>query len=349
MMVHRSALLAVLAFGLAFGGSLSRAQWVSQESGTAARLRGLSVVGPKVAWASGAKGTVILTIDGGATWRARPVPGGTDLDFRDVHAVDAQTAYLLAIGEGEKSRIYKTTDAGATWTLQHTNLDPKGFLDAIAFWDADHGIALGDPVNGRYTILTTDDGGKTWIQGGAEGMPPALPMEGAFAASGTCLVTLGERNVWFGTGGGRSARVFRSTDRGRTWTVHETPMRAGSATTGVFSLAFRDDTHGVIVGGAYDLPDRRGQVVATTEDGGTSWKVVEGREPAGFRSAVAFVEPGDPLWLITVGPSGSDTSTDGGRTWRPLTSSGFHAVGFAGAAAGWAVGEDGRVAKFERP
>ena len=346
-MIRHRGRLAVLACGLALVGQPGRAQWVPQDSGTKARLRGLSVVGPEVAWASGTKGSVILTTDGGKTWRARPVPGATDLDFRDVHAVDARTAYLLSIGEGEKSRIYKTTDGGGTWALQHTNHDPKGFLDAIAFWDPDHGLALGDPVDGRYTLLTTDDGGTTWTKGKGEGMPPALPNEGAFAASGTCLVIQGERDAWFGTGGGKTARVFRSRDRGRTWTDHETPLRADSPTSGIFSLAFRDSDHGVVVGGSYDQPDRKGRVAATTEDGGTTWKLVNSQEPGGFRSAVAFVRRGDPLGLIAVGPSGSDASNDGGRTWQPLGTTGFHAVGFTGPDAGWAVGEDGRVAKFK--
>ena len=223
--------------------------------------------------------------------------------------------------------------------------DPTGFLDALAFWDADHGLALGDPVGGRYTVLTTADGGAHWTKAKAEGMPPALAGEGAFAASGTCLTTLGDAEAWFGTGGGATARVFRTRDRGATWTVHDTPIRAGSATSGIFSVAFRDADHGVIVGGSYDQPDRGGQVAATTNDGGTTWTVVERDEPKGFRSAVAFVG-GAPQKVLAVGPSGSDLSTDGGRTWAPITGEGYHAVGFAGPGAGWAVGEAGRVAKF---
>ncbi len=321
------------------------AQWVAQESGTKARLRGVSVVGPEVAWASGAGGTVLMTLDGGKTWKPRPVPDASGLDFRDVVAIDARTAYLLAIGEGEKSRIFKTKDGGTSWTLQLTNRDPKGFLDALAFWDADHGLALGDPVDGRFTIVTTDDGGKTWVKSGIEGMPPALPREGAFAASGTCLITQGHHNAFFATGGANVARVFRSRDRGRTWTASETPIRAGSATSGIFSLAFRDADHGVIVGGSYDRPDLGGRIVATSDDGGTTWKSSEGPNPQGFRSAVAYLDR--PNRLVTVGPSGSDLSNDGGKSWKPLGPLGFHAVNFAGPDAGWAVGEEGRIARFQ--
>ena len=317
--------------------------WNPQTSGTTERLRGVSVVSDKIAWASGAKGTILRTIDGGASWTPQSVPNAEDLDFRDIHAVDARVAYALSIGEAEKSRIYKTTDGGESWTLQHTNRDPKGFLDAIAFWDADHGVALGDPVEGRYMILTTDDAGKTWTPIKPEGMPLALPGEGAFAASGTCLIVGKDDNVWFGTGGAKSARVFRSTDRGRTWSAHETPIRAGAATSGIFSVAFRDANHGVIVGGAYDQADRKGQIAATTDDGGMTWNLVTESEPNGFRSAAAFIEDGNTPRLVAVGPSGTDLSTDLGRSWKPLGTTGFHAVGFAGNGVGWGVGENGRI------
>lgn len=323
------------------------AQWEPQESGTKARLRGISVVSQDVAWASGTKGTVIRTIDGGTTWTPTIIPDAAALDFRDIHAVDAKTAYVLSIGEGEKSRIYKTLDGGNTWQLQHKNPDPKVFLDAIAFWDPDHGLALGDPVDGRYTILTTDDGGKTWTKGTPNGMPPALEKEGAFAASGTCLITQGDQNAWFGTGGGKTARVFRSQDRGRTWTVHETPIRANAPASGIFSLAFRDASHGAIVGGTYDQVDRKGQIAATTEDGGKTWKVVEQQEPNGYRSAVIPLGKLSETTFLAVGPSGTDISNDDGRTWKSLGNKGFHATATAGREATWAVGEDGAVAKFK--
>ena len=318
-------------------------KWTPQKSGTDARLRGVSVASKDVVWASGTKGTVLRTTDGGATWLARIVPDAAALDFRDIHAFDAQRAVVLAIGPGEKSRIYKTADGGDTWSLRHTNRDPKGFLDAIAFFDVQHGIALGDPVDGRFTILTTDDGGDTWQQGDAAGMPKALDKEGAFAASGTCLVAQGDKNAWFGTGGGATARVFRSTDRGRTWTAHDTPIAAGGPTLGIFSLAFRDADHGVAVGGGYDQPDRKGRVAARTGDGGKTWVIADAPGPAGFRSAVAYV--GDRSWLVAVGPSGTDSSADDGRTWHPRDAEGFHAVGFVGQN-GWAVGERGKIAKF---
>jgi photosystem II stability/assembly factor-like uncharacterized protein len=327
-------------------GSSAAAQWASQPSGTNAKLRGLCAVSEQVAWASGTGGTCLRTADGGRTWRALTVPDAGGLDFRDVHAFDADNAFLLSIGEGEKSRILRTADGGVTWSTAHVNRDPKGFLDAIAFFDRDHGLALGDPVGGRFMVLTTADGGKTWDAVPPGGIPEALPGEGAFAASGTCLLAGSDGRAWFATGGGRVARIFRSDDRGRTWTVHETPLAAGKPSSGVFSLSFRDGENGVAVGGDYKEPGRAADVVALTSDGGKTWTRPAGPLPGGYRSAVCHVPGTQGRTLVAVGPTGSDVSHDGGESWRPLETTGFNAVQFAGPTAGWAVGDDGLVARF---
>jgi hypothetical protein len=217
--------LAVLVFQVAFAQT-----WVMQQTGTSASLRGVSAVSDRVVWASGSGGTWIRTTDGGATWHAAIVPGAETLDFRGIHAIDATTAWLLSSGPGDKSRIYKTTDAGGHWTLQYTNPDAKGFFDAIAFWNPAHGVVVGDPVDGQFVILTTDDGGTTWKR---QATPAALPNEGAFAASNTCLRVSGSGGVWFGTGGPGAARVFRSKDGGRSWTIATTQIRNDGASAGI--------------------------------------------------------------------------------------------------------------------
>jgi len=319
--------------------------WEKQLSATTVRLRGVSAVSARVAWASGQGGTYTRTIDGGRSWRSGIVPGAEALDFRDVDAFDANTAYLLAIGEGDKSRIYKTNDGGASWTMQFKNENPAAFFDAMAFWDRDHGIAMSDPVAGRFLIITTADGGRNWVPTRSDGMPPALEGEGGFAASGTCITVYGRNNVWFGTGGPNGARVFRSSNRGRTWAVAPTPLARGKA-AGVFSLTFWNARKGIAVGGDYTKESDATGNVATTVDGGRTWKTVDVSRPVGYRSAVVHV-PGTPRrTLMAVGPSGTDYSRDGGRHWIPISSEGFHAVSFAQAGAGWAVGENGVIARY---
>ena len=340
--------LMVAILGITLLCNVSAAQWTHQPSGTTARLRGLAVVNAKVVWASGTEGTYVRTTDGGITWKSATVPGATDLDFRDVHAADERKAFLLSIGAGEKSRIYQTADGGDTWALRFINHDPRGFLDAIAFWDADHGIAMGDPVDGRFTILTTGDGGVNWKKAPPETMPLAKQGEGAFAASGTCLVVQGDRNAWFGTGGGAASRVFRTADEGQTWTAHETPIPAGKPSAGIFSLAFRDPNLMVSPSEAITKPrSKRQRVVAKTSDGGLTWTMPAGPGPGGYRSAVAYVPGLAQPTLVAVGPTGSDFSSDGGETWTPLGKMGFHAVAFTGPIdGGWGVGDDGITARW---
>lgn len=268
------------------------------------------------------------------------MPGADKLDFRDVEAFDAFTAYLLSAGPGMDSRIYKTTDGGKNWTLQFTNTEPDGFLDALAFWDERHGIALGDPVKGQFQLIVTDDGGTNWKPLISTNLPPALPKEGAFAASGTCLVTFGTSDVWLGTGGARSARIFHSADRGRSWTVSDTPIVAGSESAGVFSIAFRDKKHGMIVGGDYRKANETGATVAFTADGGKTWKRIDKALP--YRSCVAWAKD---RW-VAVGPSGSDVARDDGATWQSLDRHDYNSVAFTSSGVGWAVGPKGRIARF---
>src|SRR5262245_60214809 len=322
------------------------AQWTKQHGGMNSRFRGVSAISPLIAWASGSGGTYVRTTDGGNNWKFGVVPdASSQLDFRDVQAVDATTAYLLSIGPGEQSRIYKTTD-GRTWTLQFSNKNPKAFFDAFAFWDAQTGIAVSDPVDGHFILIKTTDGGKSWDQLPTESAPQSIDGDGAFAASGTCIAVEGKKNVWFGTGGAAIARVFRSTDGGQSWKVSTTPITAGNASSGIFSIAFKDGKNGVIVGGDYKKESEGGNNVALTADGGATWTLANGARPSGFRSAVSYVPGTRGPMLVAVGPSGSDYSTDNGKSWIALGAEGFHAASFAGPDGGWAVGEAGRVAKF---
>ena len=315
-------------------------QWAPQPSGVTVRLRGVSAVSADVAWASGAAGTVLRTTDGGRTWQRRPVPGSDGLDFRDVDATSATTAHVLSIGPGEASRIFRTGDGGATWTETFRNTEADAFFDALTFADAGHGAAVSDAVAGRFVVRVTGDGGRTWTPVPADRLPPALPGEGAFAASGTNVAMAGADRVWIGTTKGR---VLRSADGGRTWSVVQTPVATGEA-TGIFSIAFRDATHGGVVGGTYQREGEAGANAALTSDGGVTW-TAPARGLTGFRSVVAWLpSPGRPL--LAVGPSGADWSSDGGRTWQPAGGDGYDAFSAAPSGrVGWATGAGGRIAR----
>lgn len=320
-------------------------RWTTLQSGVKARLRGISVVSQKVIWASGSGSTVLRTVDGGSTWRTIKITDD-QLDFRDIDAVDANTAYVLSIGNGPASRIYKTTDAGATWQLQFTNEDAKAFYDALSFWDVTHGIVVGDSVDGAFYILTTTNG-HDWTRVPAASLPPALESEGAFAASGSNIALVGKSHAWIATGGANKSRVLRTNDGGRTWSIAETPLKAGPS-TGAFSIAFRDAQHGIIVGGDYKLEKEAVDNAAITTDGGVTWKLIKGL--SGYRSKVAYV-PGS-TWLVAVGPSGADLSEDEGETWKPIAGPGFDTLSFVPSlrresAVAFGSGVDGTMGRLE--
>ncbi len=306
-------------------------------------LRGLSVAPDGTIWASGTGGTVLRSPDGGRSWVARSIPDAAALDLRDVEAVSATTAYAMVAG-ADTARIYRTTDGGGHWTRQYDDSRKGVFLDGIAFWDGSRGIALGDPMDRRFLILRTDDGGAHWTELPADAAPAALAGEAAFAASGTAVVVGPAGRAWIGTGGGATARVFRSSDYGRSWAASDTPI-PGSASAGIFSLAFRDTLSGIAVGGDYAHSRAARANVALTADGGRTWALGDSAEVTAYLSAVAYLPGGQDV--VAVGTEGAFESADGGRTWTRSDTASYNAVAALGRADSVvAVGEGGRRAAW---
>jgi photosystem II stability/assembly factor-like uncharacterized protein len=321
--------------------ALQSVVWQPQTSGVTSRLRGVSAASLQIAWASGSNSTVLRTADAGATWTA-VAPSADRLDFRDIDAVGDTTAYALSIGNGPASRIFKTTDAGRTWTQQYIATDERVFLDAMAFSTPTRGIVLGDSIDNQFFFLTTENGGAAWTRVPIDRLPPAQPNEGFFAASGTNVAVRGD-HVWIGTGAAATARVLRSADRGRSWQIADTPLASGK-TSGIYSIAFRDALHGIVVGGDYAQETAAVDNAAITRDGGATWALVRGL--SGFRSVVAHV-PGTAATWIAIGPRGSDLSADDGRTWTPIEGPGYDTFSFApGTSIGWAAGARGSIARL---
>ncbi|MDF9799876.1 photosystem II stability/assembly factor-like uncharacterized protein [Catalinimonas alkaloidigena] len=316
-------------------------QWQHLNTPTQASLRGLSAVSEKIAWVSGSEAACIMTTDGGQTWQSFSFEVPDSLQFRDIEAFDAQTAYLLSAGS--PALIYKTTNGGQNWTLQYENTNPDIFLDGMAFWDQQHALVMGDPLEGYFTILRTEDGGENWSRILSEDLPKPKEGEAGFAASGTNIVVKGEAFACFASGGGAS-RVFYSVDGGQYWQFSKTPMKQGEPSQGIFSMAFADTLSGVAVGGDYLIPDDTSRIACYTVDGGRSWQLAE-QMPGGYRSGVAYF-PEDQLF-IAVGTNGSDYSTDFGKSWTPLDSIAYHSIqAVAGTSTAWLSGSDGRVAKL---
>lgn len=321
--------------------SPSGATLQDQLSGTTQRLQAVSVVSENVVWASGTGGTFALTVNGGRSWRSGVVAGADSLEFRDVQGFDAKTAFLLSSGNGTASRIYRTTDGGQNWQLQFVNRDTLAFYDCFAFWDRRNGIAWSDNVGGRFPYLVTADSGQVWQQ---RYLDSATAGEGAFAASGTCVVTGGSRKAWVATGAGTASHILITPDRGETWQRFTTPIAQGTATTGHTSIAVRGDLEALAAGG--DIADQKSvnNQVVLSRDGGRTWTA--GGKPS-FTGAVfgAVFVPATAGGVVAVGPGGASLSSDGGTTWAPLDSLNYWSAGFASRQAGWLVGPKGRITR----
>lgn len=322
--------------------------WRPLETGSEASLRGISVGADGSVWASGSEGTILRSLDQGENWQALG-PDDPAGDYRDVEAIDAESA--LAIRITEPAQIVVTRDGGASWQILYESPRATSFFDSIELLDGGGFVVFGDPQEGVFEVLRSTD--MIHVQAVSKSdLPEPKDGEAAFAASGTCVAAVGDR-VWIGTGG-QAARVLRSEDQGQTWDPVEAPLRQDTATAGIYSVAFKDRDQGVIVGGDYTQPKLGGKNAAVSVDGGKSWVPSES-PPRGYRSGVAAIPgPGD-LW-VAVGRAGCDFSQDGGRTWFPTGPwnprsewevPGYYAVAFGEGGIGYAVGSMGRVARIQ--
>ena len=319
------------------------------ETGAAVLLQAVSAVSDSVVWISGHQGTWTRTVDGGATWTTGRVPGHDEREFRDVHAFHRDTAVLLAAGPGDASRLFRTEDGGATWTETFVMSHPQGFLDCMDFWDGGSGLAYGDAVDGEIYLLRTGDGGRSWERVDPSALPPALPGEGGFAASGTCLRTGPQDRAWIATGNGERARLLATVDGGATWSVADLPLARGEA-RGATTVGFRPDGMGFALGGDL-VPEREGSDtpaprVALSADGGLSWSAMGDLVMPGAVYGAAWVPDREPATLFAVGPGGMDWSVDGGMHWTSVDTVPYWAVDFSDSGTGWAAGPGGRVVRI---
>ncbi len=341
-------------------GKLHQPKLKSQNSGTTQGLIAVSPVNSRVVWASGRGGTFLRTTDGGEHWKAGVVAGAEALQFRDVQGVSDKEAYLQSIGDNSTDfRIYKTEDGGATWKVQFQNHNPGAFYDCFAFWTPSRGISHSDSVEGVFPDLRTTDG-RHWHNISSR-MPPALPGEASFAASGTCVATQGENNAWIATGGSSVARILATTDGANTWNAYDTPL-VSSPSAGAFTVDFRDAWHGIVGGGDLDPADPNNARTATSGDGGRTWKLTSAPPVTGAIYGLSYVRDlrhnrgrGDEeidddasrSVVITANAGGAAWTPDEGKIWFALPGvSGYWAVAFASRQSGWLVGVNGTILKI---
>lgn len=308
---------------------------------TKTSLRGLSAVDDRIIWISGSNGTVGLSLDSGSTWKWISIKGFEKSDFRDIEAIDATTAIIMAVDA--PAYILKTIDAGDTWKVVYENKTPGMFMDAMEFWNDDAGIVVGDPIGGKIFVARTFDGGDTWKEIPEKYKPVADSGEAMFAASGTNIRVLDTDEAVFVTGGRRS-RVFI---RDAKITL---PIIQGEETTGANSIAVLDHSTRkagktmIVVGGDFNKPDSDSLNCFISTNRGKTWKAPK-TPPHGYRSCVEYLTS---QHLVTCGINGVDYSADGGQNWKLISTEGFHVVRRAkNGRAVFLAGSNGKIGKME--
>lgn len=292
---------------------------------------------------------MLRTTDSGSTWKdvspRLPSENSTDFQFRDIEAWSAKDAVILSIGEGNLSRIYRTYDGGQDWKRTFVNQEKAAFYDCMAFEKkrTGHGVAMSDPVDGKFRLLETWNGGVHWSIVSPSDMPPALEGEAGFAASGTCIEATAGR--WYvASGGVNPGRILYTHNVHHGWKVANSSI-AGGAAAGVFSVRFRDVRHGIALGGDFERPTANVDIASWSHDGGMTWRKAESF-PGGYRSGASWV-PGRHNTAVAVGTSGSDITFDGGRNWKAIGNGTFDAVECVTRDSCWASGSGGRVARLD--
>jgi photosystem II stability/assembly factor-like uncharacterized protein len=285
------------------------------QQGKSTSIRGLSVVDDNTAWISGSKGTIAITTDGGKTWNWQQVNGFEKADFRDIEAFSAKEAVIMS--SGTPALILKTTDGGQNWKVKYSNTDTAYFFDAMDFTDRFHGYVLGDPINNKFVLMETKNGGDTWSA--FKNCPNAITGEAAFAASGTCLrVDRSRLNI---VTGGTQSRVIEYTINSNLWDYWPLPIAGGKPSQGAFSFSRApNESSRIFIGGDYADDHKTDSVAAYLPLHSNSIKLAT-QGPTGFQSCVEYIS--DNTFLST-GTPGSNLTTDGGKTWSKIDDASYN-------------------------
>jgi photosystem II stability/assembly factor-like uncharacterized protein len=318
-----------------------RVQFIELKTNTDVSLRGLYVVDENIVWASGSEGTVLVSEDGGENWNLNQIPGAGENDFRSIHAWDENRAMFF--GVAGPSFGYLTENGGETWEVVFQDSTQGLFFNSLKFADDKNGLAVSDPIDGKFFVIRTGNGGEKWER--VFDIPNVVDGEANFAASNTCIEFLPSGKAWIASGG-LAARVFYSDDFGKSWNVSETPIVNGQASAGIFSISFKNDLEGVIAGGTYDKPELNNNIAAYTSDGGKTWNIAE-IMPKEYRSCVQFVSNRKEKFFFAIGKTGCDISNDKGKNWQFISENGYYTFrAVPEKLEGFVAGGDGKIAKI---
>ena len=282
---------------------------------------------------AGSQGDIGLTMDGGENWKTEKIRHQDSIKphFRSM-AKTKSSVFALAIAN--PALLYELQNG--TTKLVYTEEHPKVFYDAMAFFDDKNGIAVGDPTEKCASIITTNDGGKTWQKIDCSQLPELAEGEAFFAASNTNIAIV-KNTAWIVTGGTR-ARVLKTTDLGKTWSIYETPFIQGDGPQGMYSVDFYDENNGIAVGGSFSKPNENKANKAITTDGGKTWQLVADNQNPNYKSCVQYVPNTQGKEVFAVGFTGISYSKDGGHTWTEVSKEGYYGIQFVNKNTAWLYG-----------
>lgn len=333
------------------GITQSKIEIITEQKGIS--LRGLSIPNNNVIWASGSKGTIAKSNDGGNHFEWMQVKGYEQRDFRAIHAFDDKEAIIVAVSA--PGIILKTKDGGMNWYKVYENSDTSIFLDAIQFKDDQKGMVIGDPIHHHIVLLETKDRGESWQQIQNKFFKSHVKKGESFFASSSTNLCFDFQHLYFVSGGIHS----RFWENGH---AKDIPIIMGSSSTGANSIAISPNQNTiVVVGGDFtndQLSEKNFVRLDRYRKHHTEHKRVfkyqwlintNVQSPSGYKSCVQFI---NNKKLVACGTSGVDFSDNLGEKWDRISDQSFHVLKVQlGTQNVFFAGSGGRIGRFnfERP
>lgn len=303
---------------------------------THADINWISISAPSAStvWLAGNQGTIGRSTDAGESWSFSQ-PGNSELEFRDIEALDDQRAYALSVGEGGNSRIYYTSNSGRNWQMRYragSNL----FINCLAVSPAGEALAFADSHNERWQLIRSADG-RNWLNISNVVDSGPLSGEGGFSSSGNCIQF--KNDVWaIGTGNAVTARVLTKSKFGIRFNVMNTPMPAGPM-RGITSVWPRAENDFFIAGGDLSAPDSEPKVMHFQND---EFKTLPSPPLQGAVYSLSL--SGEQL--LVSNPSGAALGSLTGENWQQLSSENIWVTHCTEQQRCYLAGKDGYFASF---
>lgn len=283
-----------------------KAAWNPSPIGQDSWIYDISVVNDSIAWAKdGNADSISISTNGGLTWLTKPLPKyeGFPRPAGGICALSETQAYYI-VSVSDSKGIYKTSDGGDTWVKQSTGFNQNSpFPDIVHFWNGNDGVAFGDAdPNQNFEIYTTTNGGVLWNRVPDGNMPDGNKEA---TSNGQSTYRVVGNSIFFIT---NTARIFKSLDKGITWSVINTPFYNTPQANSIITFDFKDNNNGLV---SYCSNDQSNYKIYRTIDGGQTWESVPTHS---FYQQMRYI-PAVGAYFSLNQNGGLSYSCDDGQTW----------------------------------